>query len=101
MKLEQYDEALADTNGSLELNLLSYKALRTRARIYEKQEKFEEAVADFKAAIEAAGNDAAMSEKRALRAEMRKAKAALKRSKTKDYYRVLGAFPCLNQMNRY
>ena len=101
MKLEQYDEALADTNESLELNLLSYKALRTRARIYDKQEKFEEAVADFKAAIETADNEGAASEEQALRAELRKAEAALKRSKTKDYYKILGVFHCLCQMSRY
>jgi DnaJ homolog subfamily C member 7 len=48
-------------------------------------------VADFKSAIEQArldGDDAAV---KALRVDLKKAEVDLKRSKTKDYYKILGA----------
>ncbi|KAF9809201.1 hypothetical protein IEO21_07501 [Rhodonia placenta] len=90
VKLERHQDALADTEESLQLNPGSFKALRTRARIHLHLEKYDTAIADFKAAIEQAefeGNDADV---RALRGELKKAEAALKRSKSKDYYKILG-----------
>ena len=72
--MESYEEALADTDASLALFSTSFKAL----------------IADFKSAIQQAGvkgNDADM---RALTSKLKKAEAALKRSKTKDYYKILG-----------
>lgn len=80
-----------DTNESIDLNPESYKALRTRARIYEKQELFEEAVSDFKSAIEKAQHSGATTDERSLRTELRKAEVLLKRSKSKDYYKILGS----------
>jgi len=68
----------------------SFKALRTRARINLHLEKYEGAVADFKSAIEQAGMEGNDADVRALKADLRKAEAALKRSKTKDYYKILG-----------
>jgi DnaJ homolog subfamily C member 7 len=47
-------------------------------------------VADFKSALEQAGMEGADADVRSLRAELKKAEAALKRSKTKDYYKILG-----------
>ncbi|QRV73713.1 DnaJ domain protein [Ceratobasidium sp. AG-Ba] len=89
-KLKQLDPALEDTNASLALNPDSYKALRTRARIQLELEHYEEAVRDFKAASEAADNEgAAAGEVRALAQEARQAEVQLKRSKTKDYYKIL------------
>ncbi|KAG8722149.1 hypothetical protein FRC08_006598, partial [Ceratobasidium sp. 394] len=89
-KLKQLEPALEDTNASLALNPESYKALRTRARIQLELEHFEEAVRDFKSAEEAADSEgAAIGEVRALEQETRKAEVLLKRSKTKDYYKIL------------
>ncbi|KAB5593889.1 DnaJ like protein [Ceratobasidium theobromae] len=89
-KLKQLDPALEDTNASLALNPDSYKALRTRARIQLELEHFEDAVRDFKAAQESAeGDGAAVGELRSLAEETKKAEVLLKRSKTKDYYKIL------------
>ena len=90
--MDRHDDALADIEASLAVAPNAYKALRTRARLNAHFEKHDAAVADFKAALEQAefeGNDADV---RALRVEVKKAEAALKRSKTKDYYKILGAF---------
>lgn len=71
---------------------MSFKALRTRARINLHLEHFDKCVADFKSAIHQAetDNNTSDSEVRALKAELKKAEVALKRSKTKDYYKILG-----------
>ncbi|KAI1790529.1 protein prenylyltransferase [Ganoderma leucocontextum] len=90
VKLERYEDALADTEASLELNSTSFKALRTRARINLHLEKYDAAIADFNSAIEQAGFENCDADVRALRAELKKAEVALKRSKTKDYYKILG-----------
>ena len=70
----------------------SFKALRTRARIYLHLEKYDTAIADFKSAIQQARTEGNSTENdvRALQSELKKAEAALKRSKTKDYYKILG-----------
>jgi len=47
-------------------------------------------VSDFKLAIEQAGHEGIDADVKALNAELKKAEAALKRSKTKDYYKILG-----------
>ena len=90
VKLDRHEDALADTEASLALNPTSFKALRTRARIHLHLEKFDSAVADFKSAIEQAGLDGSDADVRALKTELRKAEVALKRSKSKDYYKILG-----------
>ena len=81
---------MADTEASLALLPSSFKALRTRARIHLHLEKFDAAVADFKSSIEQAEFEGADGDVRSLRVELKKAEAALKRSKTKDYYKILG-----------
>ncbi len=55
-----------------------------------KVEKYETAVGDFRTAIEYAESEAGDAEVRALRTELKKAEVDLKRSKTKDYYKILG-----------
>ncbi|THH09682.1 hypothetical protein EW146_g8616 [Bondarzewia mesenterica] len=90
VKLSKYEEALVDTEASLALHPSSFKALRTRARINLHLEQYQSAVADFNASIEQAEFDGADAEVRALRGELKKAETALKRSKTKDYYKILG-----------
>jgi DnaJ homolog subfamily C member 7 len=53
-------------------------------------EKFDAAVGDFRQAIEQAGFEGTDADVKALKGELKKAEAALKRSKTKDYYKILG-----------
>ena len=90
VKLDRYEDALADTEASLQLNPSSFKALRTRARINLHLEQYDAAIADFKSAIEQAGFENCDADVRALKTELKKAELALKRSKTKDYYKILG-----------
>lgn len=75
----------------MRLNPGSFKALRTRARIELHLEKYEASVASFKSAIEEAGVEGNDADVRAMKAELKRAETALKRSKTKDYYKILGA----------
>lgn len=90
VKLTRHDDALIDTEASLVLQPGSFKALRTRARIQLHKEKYDDAIADFRSALEQAEFESADGDVRALRGELKRAEAALKRSKTKDYYKILG-----------
>ncbi|KAH9991103.1 hypothetical protein BJV77DRAFT_553430 [Russula vinacea] len=90
VKLTRHDDALLDTEASLVLQPGSFKALRTRARIRLHKEQYEDAIADFRGALEQAEFESADGDVRALRGELKRAEAALKRSKTKDYYKILG-----------
>ncbi|KAG2012165.1 DnaJ protein [Coprinopsis cinerea AmutBmut pab1-1] len=92
LKLNRNEEALADTDESLKLFPHSFKALRTRARLNLNLENYDASIADFKSAIQEASNEGSATEAdvRALKSELKKAEAALKRSKTKDYYKILG-----------
>jgi len=90
LKLERHEEALVDTDAALALVSTSFKALRTRARINLHLEKYDASVSDFKQAIEQAAFEGTDADVKALKAELKKAEAALKRSKTKDYYKILG-----------
>ncbi|KAG6865364.1 hypothetical protein C0993_008137 [Termitomyces sp. T159_Od127] len=90
LDLGRHTEALADTTAALALAPHSFKALRTRARLHVHLEAFDAAVADFQAAVEHAGGEGTPADVRALRAELRRAEAALKRSRAKDYYKILG-----------
>ncbi|KAH9911996.1 uncharacterized protein B0H18DRAFT_1057006 [Fomitopsis serialis] len=90
VKLERHEDALEDTEESLRLYPASFKALRTRARIYSHLEKYEASIADFNSAIEQAEYDGNAADVKALKGELKKAEIALKRSKTKDYYKILG-----------
>ncbi|KAJ8515881.1 hypothetical protein ONZ45_g6737 [Pleurotus djamor] len=92
LKLDKFQEALEDTTKSIELNDTSFKVHRTRARIQLALDAFEDAVRDFKRAIELAKGDGLTgpADVRQLQGELRKAEIALKQSKTKDYYGILG-----------
>ena len=81
---------MTDIEESITLYPGNFKALRTRARIHLHLENFEGSVADFKVALEQAKFEDSITEVRSLQAELKKAEAALKRSKTKDYYKILG-----------
>jgi len=91
-QMERFDEALSDTQKSLELLPSSFKAMRTLARIRMGKEDFEQAVIDFKAAEEAAqiSPEAKPADLKGLADEIKAAEVQLKRSKTKDYYKILG-----------
>ncbi|KAG1737222.1 hypothetical protein EDB19DRAFT_1895905 [Suillus lakei] len=90
VKLDKYKGALLDTEASLALHSTSFKALRTRARINLHLEKYDAAIVDFRASMEQAEFEGVDADVRALRSELEKAEAALERSKTKDYYNILG-----------
>lgn len=88
--MERFEDALADTEASIELNSQSFKAYRTRARIQVHLEKYEAAIQDFKTAIDKAESEGCDADAKALKTELKKAEVDLKRSKTKDYYKILG-----------
>ncbi|KAJ3564627.1 hypothetical protein NP233_g8174 [Leucocoprinus birnbaumii] len=92
LKLSKHNEALADTDASLTLSPNSFKALRTRARIHLHLESYDASIADFKSSLQQAQTEGSATENdiRGLKSELKKAEAALKRSKTKDYYKILG-----------
>ena len=90
LQLTRHDDALIDTEASLVLQPGSFKALRTRARIRLHKEQYDNAIADFRSALEQAEFESADGDVRALRGELKRAEIALKRSKTKDYYKILG-----------
>ncbi|PWN88631.1 hypothetical protein FA10DRAFT_254907 [Acaromyces ingoldii] len=85
-KLGKNEEAVEDCDESLRLNPGYVKALRTRARAKLACEKYEEAVGDFKSALE----ESSGAEAEGLKKELRSAEIDLKRSKKKDYYKILG-----------
>ncbi|XP_037707810.1 dnaJ homolog subfamily C member 7 isoform X1 [Drosophila subpulchrella] len=76
-------EAVADCNRVLELNSQYLKALLLRARCYNDLEKFEESVADYETALQ-------LEKTPEIKRLLREAKFALKKSKRKDYYKILG-----------
>ncbi|GAA5834692.1 hypothetical protein JCM11251_003634 [Rhodosporidiobolus azoricus] len=88
MKAKNYPSAISDCDACLALNDSHFKALRTRARAYLAQEDFEAAVRDFKAAYEAAPEGSA--DEQALKREVKDAEQKLKKSKMKNYYKILG-----------
>ncbi|KAH9931611.1 protein prenylyltransferase [Epithele typhae] len=73
VKLGRHQDALADTEASLVLNATNFKALRTRARIHLHLEEYDNAIADFKSAIEQAGMEGSDADVKALRGELKKA----------------------------
>ncbi|KAJ2913163.1 hypothetical protein MD484_g7255, partial [Candolleomyces efflorescens] len=91
-KLNENEKALEASTESLSLSPHSFKALRTRARIHLNLESYDAAIADFKSAIREASAEGSATDAdvRALKQELKKAEVALKRSKTKDYYKILG-----------
>ncbi|WFD29585.1 hypothetical protein MSPP1_000594 [Malassezia sp. CBS 17886] len=86
-KLQRNAEAVEDSTRALALDRGYAKPLRTRARARLAMEEYEEAVRDYRAALdESAGTPDADT----LRRELRQAELDLKRSKQKDHYKILG-----------
>uniref|UniRef100_A0A182TWZ8 J domain-containing protein n=1 Tax=Anopheles melas TaxID=34690 RepID=A0A182TWZ8_9DIPT len=82
-KLGNLREAIADCSSALALNEKYMKALLQRAKLYYNMENYEEAVKDYEKALK---SDRSPEVKNLLR----DAKFQLKKSKRKDYYKILG-----------
>ncbi|XP_030382781.1 dnaJ homolog subfamily C member 7 isoform X2 [Scaptodrosophila lebanonensis] len=76
-------EAVADCTNVLELNAQYLKALLLRARCYNDLEKYEDAVADYETALQ-------IEKTPEIKRLLRDAKFELKKSKRKDFYKILG-----------
>ena len=81
-KIGRYSEAIGDCTRALQLDASFTKPLKTRARAYQLNEQYEEAVRDFKRAVDASAGTA---EQDTLRREARRAEVDLKRSKKLEY----------------
>ncbi|KAK2713598.1 hypothetical protein QYM36_009462 [Artemia franciscana] len=84
-KLGNHSQTVDDCSAALKLNDGYIKALLLRAKSYGNLEKHEECVRDYEACMKLEKN--ANRETRRL---LKEAKIALKRSKRKDYYKILG-----------
>ncbi|CAH1125479.1 unnamed protein product [Ceutorhynchus assimilis] len=82
-RLIKLREAIADCTAALKLDDTYLKALLRRAKCYMDTEDFEEAVKDYEKA-------AKMEKSRENKRLLQEAKLALKKSKRKDYYKILG-----------
>jgi DnaJ family protein C protein 7 len=78
-----WEEAIEDCDQAVKLDPTYSKARKTRAKAYGQMGNWEEAVRELKAIADANPGDAA-------RRELRDAELELKKSKRKDYYRILG-----------
>ncbi|XP_065358280.1 dnaJ homolog subfamily C member 7 isoform X1 [Calliphora vicina] len=82
-KINNLREAVADCSRVLEINDKYLKALLLRARCYNDLEKFDECVNDYETALQ-------IQKSAEIKKLLRDAKFALKKSKRKDYYKILG-----------
>ncbi|PSN47553.1 DnaJ subfamily C member 7 [Blattella germanica] len=82
-KLGRLNEAVVDCSNALELDETYLKALLRRAKCYMDLNDFEEAVRDYEKALK-------MDKSRENKRLLQEAKLALKKSKRKDYYKILG-----------
>ncbi|KAI5792421.1 hypothetical protein DFH27DRAFT_485427 [Peziza echinospora] len=83
-KLKAWAESIADCDEALKLDPSYTKARKTRAKALGESGNWEEAVREYKAVLESNPEDTA------LRKELRNAEVELKKSKRKDYYKILG-----------
>lgn len=84
VNLKDYKGAIADCERALQLDPSYTKARKTKAGALGQSGNWEEAVREYKALQEQDPNDAAIAK------ELRKAELELKKSKRKDYYKILG-----------
>lgn len=89
-KIGSLRDAISDCTNVLEINSQYLKALMLRARCYNDLEKFEECVADYETALQ-------IQKTPELKKLLRDAKFALKKSKRKDYYKILGISRSANE----
>lgn len=83
-RLKDWKEAIADCDEALKLDPSYTKARKTRAKALGESGNWEEAVREYKAVLES------NPEEPGLRKELRNAEMELKKSKRKDYYKILG-----------
>lgn len=83
-KLMNYTDAIKDCERALELDPGYTKAKKTKANALGQSGNWEEAVRELKALQEQDPDDATIAK------EIRKAEIELKKSKRKDYYKILG-----------
>lgn len=82
-KLGNLSEAIADCTDALKMNQNYLKALLKRAKCYYDVENYEESVKDYEVAYK-------MDKTNDVMRSLRDAKFQLKKSKRKDYYKILG-----------
>ncbi|KAH4345883.1 hypothetical protein HBH98_117050 [Parastagonospora nodorum] len=83
-RLKQWKAAVADCDKALELDPSYTKARKTRAKALGESGNWEEAVRELKAMYEANPSEPGLAK------EIRDAELELKKSKRKDYYKILG-----------
>lgn len=82
-RLAIHADAVKDCTSALEANPTYLKALILRAKSYNEQQKFEDCVKDYEAALK-------MEKTVEIKNLLKEAKHSLKLSKRKDYYKILG-----------
>lgn len=83
-QLKQWTEAISDCDEAIKLDPTYTKARKTRAKALGESGNWEEAVRELKVASEADPADATIKK------DIRNAELELKKSKRKDYYKILG-----------
>lgn len=83
LKLGNVNDAIKDCSFALEANNAYLKALLLRARCQNDMKNFEECVKDYEAALK-------MEKTHEIKQLLKEAKLSLKKSKRKDYYKILG-----------
>lgn len=81
-KLKNYDECIEDCTKAIELDATYIKAYLRRAKCYMDMEQYEEAVRDYEKLTK-------MDRNQEYRQLLKQAKLELKKSKRKDYYKIL------------
>lgn len=82
-KLGNIRDAISDCTAALTLNPKYLKALLRRAKCQSDMENFEECVKDYESAFQ-------IEKTQEIKNALKEAKLALKKSKRKDYYKILG-----------
>lgn len=83
-RLQKWSPAIADCDKALELDPSYTKARKTRAKALGESGNWEEAVREYKAIHDANPSEPGIAK------EIRNAELELKKSKRKDYYKILG-----------
>lgn len=83
VKCGNINDAIRDCSAALEINSVYLKALLMRARCQNDMKNFEECVKDYEQALK-------LEKTMAIKNLLKEAKLALKKSKRKDYYKILG-----------
>ncbi|XP_055386394.1 dnaJ homolog subfamily C member 7 isoform X2 [Condylostylus longicornis] len=82
-KINNLRDSIVDCTQVLDIDSQYLKAILLRARCYSELEKYEECVKDYEAALK-------IQKTQEIKNLLKNAKFALKKSKQKDYYKILG-----------